>query len=98
MDRVTFLDKKIKIASLCNLEQSHIFGLNLISILQCDLDTLLLLETQYNSTSILLNLQKSNRPSTINFDFNSKETDDSNRESPTNDDDDQLKNVDETIE
>ncbi|CAF0787645.1 unnamed protein product, partial [Brachionus calyciflorus] len=61
LDRVTFLDKKSKISSLSNFEQSHIFGLKFVSILQCDLDILLLLETQFNLTSILLYLQKSNR-------------------------------------
>lgn len=61
LERVTFLDKKSKISSLCNFEQSHIFGLKMISILQCDLDILLLIEVQYDLNRILLNLQKSNR-------------------------------------
>lgn len=37
------------------------FGLRLLSFLQSDLDILLLIESQYNSTRLLLNLQKSNR-------------------------------------
>lgn len=61
LDRVVFLDKKLKISSLCNYEQSHMFGLRLLGFLQSDLDILLLIESQYQSTRLLLNLQKSNR-------------------------------------
>lgn len=66
LERVTFLDKKSKLSSLCNFEQSHIFGLKLISILQCDLDILLLIEVQYDLNRVLLNLQKSNRSNSQN--------------------------------
>lgn len=96
LDRVTFLDRKHKISSLCNYEQSHTFGLKLISILQCDLDVLLLLETQYNSTNILLGLQRANRPLNIDHDYDG--------EAPFEDNDedvesvDQLKNVEEIYE
>ena len=68
LDRVTFLDKRIKMASLCNYEQSHIFGLRLLSFLQTDLDVLLLLESQYAYSSLLLNLQKANRPLKAKYD------------------------------
>jgi hypothetical protein len=37
------------------------FGLRLLGFLQSDLDILLLIESQYQSTRLLLNLQKSNR-------------------------------------
>jgi len=69
LDRVTFLDKKIKMTSLCNYEQSHIFGLKLLSFLQTDLDVLLLLESQYTYSSLLLSLQKANRPLKAKYDF-----------------------------
>jgi hypothetical protein len=61
LDRVLFLDKRIKISSLNNYEQSHTFGLRLLSFLQSDLDVLLLLESQYNCSNLLLNLQHINR-------------------------------------
>jgi hypothetical protein len=55
---------------LCNYEQSHIFGLKLLSFLQCDLDLLLLIEAQYSINKVLLNLQKSNRPNPISLNQN----------------------------
>jgi hypothetical protein len=55
--------------SLCNYEQSHIFGLKLLSFLQTDLDVLLLLESQYTYSSLLLSLQKANRPLKAKYDF-----------------------------
>jgi hypothetical protein len=55
--------------SLCNYEQSHIFGLKLLSFLQTDLDVLLLLESQYSYSSLLLSLQKANRPLKAKYDF-----------------------------
>jgi len=61
LDRVAFIDKTSKVASLCNYEQSHVFGLRLLSFLQSDLDVLLLLEAQYDYSNILLNLQSINR-------------------------------------
>jgi hypothetical protein len=63
------LDKKLKISTLCNYEQSHIFGLRLLAFLQSDLDLLLLIESQYNSSYLLLNLQKSNRPNSVGVHF-----------------------------
>ena len=41
------------------------FGLRLLAFLQSDLDLLLLIEAQYNSTDMLLSLQKSNRPNSV---------------------------------
>ena len=55
------MDKNLKISSLCNYEQSHVFGLRLLGFLQSDLDVLLLIESQYNSSRVLLELQKKNR-------------------------------------
>lgn len=83
LDRVTFLDKKLKMTSLCNYEQSHIFGLRLLSFLQTDLDVLLLLESQYAYSSLLLSLQKANRPLKAKYDFYN-ETDNINQEEDLN--------------
>lgn len=93
LDRVAFLDKKTKLSSLCNFEQSHIFGLKLISILQSDLDILLLIEVQYDLNRILLNLQQSNRSN-----CSSSRSNDQNE---TNEDEDSfghLENLEENIE
>ncbi|XP_053317262.1 protein broad-minded [Spea bombifrons] len=65
-DRLVIINSVAKINSLFNYEQSHIFGLRLLSVLCCNLDTLLLLESQYNICEVLLNSQKENvlEPST----------------------------------
>ncbi|XP_043819564.1 protein broad-minded isoform X2 [Dromiciops gliroides] len=60
IDRLIILNSEAKIQSLFNYEQSHIFGLRLLSILCCDLDTLLLLESQYQVSAMLLNAQEEN--------------------------------------
>ncbi|XP_044866040.1 protein broad-minded isoform X2 [Mauremys mutica] len=60
IDRLIILNSDAKIHSLFNYEQSHIFGLRLLSVLCCDLDTLLLLESQYKLSQVLLNAQKEN--------------------------------------
>ncbi|EMP26442.1 Protein broad-minded [Chelonia mydas] len=60
IDRLIILNSEAKIHSLFNYEQSHIFGLRLLSVLCCDLDTLLLLESQYKVSQVLLNAQKEN--------------------------------------
>lgn len=86
MDRVTFLDNKVKIRSLCNYEQSHMFGLRLLSYLQTDLDVLLLLESQYSYTSLLLNLQRANRPIKAKYDFNDQTGNVNKEEDELNDD------------
>ncbi|KAM8953734.1 protein broad-minded [Pelodytes ibericus] len=59
-DRLVIIDSVAKINSLFNYEQSHIFGLRLLSVLCCNLDTLLLLESQYKVCEVLLNAQKEN--------------------------------------
>uniref|UniRef100_A0A8C5F1A7 Protein broad-minded n=1 Tax=Gopherus evgoodei TaxID=1825980 RepID=A0A8C5F1A7_9SAUR len=60
IDRLIILNSDAKIHSLFNYEQSHIFGLRLLSVLCCDLDILLLLESQYKLSQVLLNAQKEN--------------------------------------
>ncbi|XP_036623758.1 protein broad-minded isoform X4 [Trichosurus vulpecula] len=60
IDRLIILNSEAKIRSLFNYEQSHIFGLRLLSVLCCDLDTLLLLESQYQVSAVLLNAQEEN--------------------------------------
>ncbi|TFK14387.1 rho-related GTP-binding protein RhoF [Platysternon megacephalum] len=60
IDRLIILNSEAKIHSLFSYEQSHIFGLRLLSVLCCDLDTLLLLESQYKVSQVLLNAQKEN--------------------------------------
>jgi hypothetical protein len=64
-----------------------------LSFLQSDLDVLLLIESQYSSTNLLLNLQRSNRPIRANYDFNNEEVE-INKDSNEDDGDnfDQLKN------
>ena len=64
-----------------------------MSFLQSDLDVLLLIESQYSSTNLLLNLQRSNRPIRANYDFNNEEVE-INKDSNEDDGDnfDQLKN------
>uniref|UniRef100_H2ZAY8 Protein broad-minded n=1 Tax=Ciona savignyi TaxID=51511 RepID=H2ZAY8_CIOSA len=41
--------------------QSHVFGLRLLTVLACNLDSWLLLESQYHIQQTLLDLQKTNR-------------------------------------
>ncbi|XP_036173804.1 protein broad-minded isoform X1 [Myotis myotis] len=60
IDRLIILNSEAKIRSLFNYEQSHIFGLRLLSVVCCNLDTLLLLEAQYQVSEILLNAQEEN--------------------------------------
>nr|XP_020842618.1 protein broad-minded isoform X3 [Phascolarctos cinereus] len=60
IDRLIILNSEAKIRSLFNYEQSHIFGLRLLNVLCCDLDTLLLLESQYQVSAVLLNAQEEN--------------------------------------
>ncbi|XP_063773307.1 protein broad-minded isoform X2 [Pseudophryne corroboree] len=59
-DRLVIVDSVAKINSLFNYDQSHIFGLRLLSVLCCNLDTLLLLESQYKVCKMLLNAQREN--------------------------------------
>ncbi|XP_055391021.1 protein broad-minded isoform X2 [Bubalus kerabau] len=60
IDRLIILNSEAKIRSLFNYEQSHIFGLRLLSVVCCDLNTLLLLEAQYQISELLLNAQEEN--------------------------------------
>lgn len=60
IDRLIAVNSDAKIHSLFHFEQSHTFGLRLLSVLCCNLDTFLLLESQYNICSMLLQSQKEN--------------------------------------
>ncbi|XP_007639372.1 protein broad-minded isoform X2 [Cricetulus griseus] len=60
IDRLIILNSEAKIRSLLNYEQSHIFGLRLLSVVCCDLDALLLLEAQYQVSNMLLHAQEEN--------------------------------------
>lgn len=57
-----------------------------MSFLQTDLDVLLLLESQYSYISLLLNLQKANRPIKAKYDFNDQTGDVNKEEEELNDD------------
>nr|XP_039247521.1 protein broad-minded-like [Styela clava] len=57
-DRLVMINSEAKVHSLFNHEQSHVFGLRLLNVLVCSLDTWLLLETQYNIQQTLLQMQK----------------------------------------
>ncbi|XP_063079150.1 protein broad-minded isoform X1 [Engraulis encrasicolus] len=60
IDRLIAVNSDAKIHSLFNYEQSHTFGLRLLSVLCCSLDTLLLLEAQYGLGDMLLQAQRDN--------------------------------------
>ncbi|KAG7316381.1 hypothetical protein KOW79_019922 [Hemibagrus wyckioides] len=60
MDRLVVINSDAKIHSLFNYEQSHTFGLRLLSAMCCNLDSLLLLESQYKLSDVLLQSQKDN--------------------------------------
>ncbi|NWX90911.1 BROMI protein, partial [Nothoprocta pentlandii] len=60
IDRLIILNSEAKIHSLFNYEQSHIFGLRLLNVLCSELNTLLLLETQYKVSQVLLTAQEEN--------------------------------------
>ncbi|XP_072189157.1 protein broad-minded isoform X2 [Excalfactoria chinensis] len=60
IDRIIILNSEAKIHSLFNYEQSHVFGLRLLNVLCCELNTLLLLETQYKVSEVLLTAQEEN--------------------------------------
>uniref|UniRef100_A0A3B4WUY0 Protein broad-minded n=1 Tax=Seriola lalandi dorsalis TaxID=1841481 RepID=A0A3B4WUY0_SERLL len=59
IDRLIAVNSDAKIHSLFHYEQSHTFGL-LLSVLCCNLDSFLLLESQYNICSMLLQSQREN--------------------------------------
>ncbi|KAK2864292.1 hypothetical protein Q7C36_003446 [Tachysurus vachellii] len=60
MDRLVVINSDAKIHSLFNYEQSHTFGLRLLSAMCCNLDSLLLLESQFKLSDVLLQSQKDN--------------------------------------
>ncbi|XP_028653624.1 protein broad-minded [Erpetoichthys calabaricus] len=60
IDRLIVMNSEAKMHSLFNFEQSHTLGLRLLNILCCNLDTLLLLESLYSISEIMLNAQKEN--------------------------------------
>ncbi|NXX40193.1 BROMI protein, partial [Tricholaema leucomelas] len=60
IDRLIILNSDAKIHSLFSYEQSHTFGLRLLNVLCCELNTLLLLETQYKVSQALLTAQEEN--------------------------------------
>ncbi|XP_014851708.1 PREDICTED: protein broad-minded isoform X2 [Poecilia mexicana] len=60
IDRLVAVDSDVKIHSLFQYEQSHTFGLRLLSVLCCCLDSFLLLESQYNICCSLLQSQREN--------------------------------------
>ncbi|XP_029113476.1 protein broad-minded isoform X2 [Scleropages formosus] len=60
VDRLIAINSDEKIHSLFNYEQSHTFGLRLLSAMCCSLDSLLLLESQYRVSETLLQNQKDN--------------------------------------
>ncbi|KAL2081912.1 hypothetical protein ACEWY4_021730 [Coilia grayii] len=71
IDRLIAVNSDAKIHSLFNYEQSHTFGLRLLSVMCCCLDTLLLLEAQYRLSDMLLQAQRDNitDPATGEGDF-----------------------------
>uniref|UniRef100_UPI003AAA5ADE protein broad-minded-like n=1 Tax=Centroberyx gerrardi TaxID=166262 RepID=UPI003AAA5ADE len=60
IDRLIAMNSDAKIHSLFNYEQSHTFGLRLLSVLCCNLDSFLLLESQYNICFMLFQCQREN--------------------------------------
>uniref|UniRef100_A0A3Q3WXC1 Protein broad-minded n=1 Tax=Mola mola TaxID=94237 RepID=A0A3Q3WXC1_MOLML len=60
IDRLIAVNSDAKINSLFHYEQSHTFGLRLLSVLCCNLDSFLLLESQYNICTMLLQSQRDN--------------------------------------
>uniref|UniRef100_UPI0037E99F39 protein broad-minded n=1 Tax=Semicossyphus pulcher TaxID=241346 RepID=UPI0037E99F39 len=60
IDRLIAVNSDAKIHSLFHHEQSHTFGLRLLSVLCCNLDSFLLLESQYDICSMLLQSQREN--------------------------------------
>ncbi|XP_077366165.1 protein broad-minded isoform X2 [Festucalex cinctus] len=60
IDRLIAVNSAAKMRSLFHYEQSHTFGLRLLSMLCSSLDSFLLLESQYNICTMLLQSQKDN--------------------------------------
>ncbi|CAH1778672.1 unnamed protein product [Owenia fusiformis] len=62
LDRLIVVNTEAKIHSLFNYEQSHIFGLRVLSAMVSSLDVFLLLQTQYDIHNVLLTGQEANCP------------------------------------
>nr|XP_057920239.1 protein broad-minded [Doryrhamphus excisus]XP_057920246.1 protein broad-minded [Doryrhamphus excisus]XP_057920253.1 protein broad-minded [Doryrhamphus excisus]XP_057920261.1 protein broad-minded [Doryrhamphus excisus] len=60
IDRLIAVNSAAKIHALFHYEQSHAFGLRLLSVLCSSLDSFLLLESQYGICSMLLQSQREN--------------------------------------
>ncbi|XP_054617419.1 protein broad-minded [Dunckerocampus dactyliophorus] len=60
IDRLIAVNSTAKIHALFHYEQSHTFGLRLLSVLCSSLDSFLLLESQYGICSMLLQSQREN--------------------------------------
>ncbi|XP_077408254.1 protein broad-minded isoform X2 [Vanacampus margaritifer] len=60
IDRLIAVNSAAKMRSLFHYEQSHTFGLRLLSVLCSSLDSFLLLESQYNIRAMLLQCQRDN--------------------------------------
>ena len=60
MERLILVDTPAKMHALFNYEQSHTFGLRVLSVMCSCLDTFLLLETQYKVQESLLGCQAEN--------------------------------------
>jgi len=60
LDKLVFINSVDKMKSLFNYEQSHVFGLRLLSILTSCLDTMLLLQQKYSFQELLLRCQSEN--------------------------------------
>ncbi|XP_074644785.1 protein broad-minded-like [Tubulanus polymorphus] len=60
IDRLIVVDSQAKVQSLFDYEQSHTFGLRLLSVMVTCLDTYLLLNHQYKLQNMLLKFQSEN--------------------------------------
>ena len=60
INRVVMIADPVKVDSVFNVEQSHVFGLRLINSIFASLDSLLLFRTQYKVEEVLLDMQKGN--------------------------------------
>ncbi|XP_032231203.2 protein broad-minded isoform X2 [Nematostella vectensis] len=61
ISRLVMMDSEVKIKSLFKYEESHHFGLRVLSVLCSCLDTFLFLESTYRFTELLLDAQLDNR-------------------------------------
>ena len=76
------------------------FVFRLLSYLQSDLDVMLLLESQYSYTKILLNLQRTCRLNPTNYDFSDPSCENQNTDSneEENEEESNVENVEDIIE